>query len=98
MHVTLVNVYVKPEHIDDFIKASEQNHKQSIGEPGNFRFDILQSTSDPAHFVMYESYRAPEDAARHKQTEHYLRWRETVAEWMAKPRVGLPYQGLFPAE
>ena len=41
MHVTLVSVHVKPEHIADFIAATQDNHLQSIQEPGNLRFDVI---------------------------------------------------------
>ena len=96
MHVTLVHVHVLPDHIDDFIRASEANHAASIQEPGNLRFDILQSPDDPARFVLYEAYRSAGDAAAHKETAHYLAWRETVADWMAEPRQGVPFNGLLP--
>ncbi len=94
MHVTLVHVHVKPEHVDDFIKASLANSAASSKEPGNRRFDVLQSSDDPSRFVLYEAYATAEDAAAHKQTEHYLTWRQTVADWMAEPRQGVQYQGL----
>jgi autoinducer 2-degrading protein len=97
MQVTLVHVVVKPEHIEDFIQASRLNHEGSINEPGNRRFDILQSDTDPSRFVLYEAYKDAAEAAKHKQTEHYLKWRETVADWMAEPRQGVSYKGLFPA-
>jgi len=96
MHVTLVHVHVKPEHIDDFIAASRANHEASVQEPGNLRFDVLQSSDDPSRFVLYEAYRSAQDAAAHKETAHYLAWREAVADWMAEPRQGVRYQGLFP--
>jgi autoinducer 2-degrading protein len=98
MHVTLVHVHVKPEHVEDFIQATRLNHEASIQEAGNRRFDILQSAEDPARFVLYEAYAGGEDAAAHKQTQHYLAWRETVASWMAEPRQGIAYDGLFPKE
>jgi autoinducer 2-degrading protein len=97
MQVTLVHVVVKPEHIEDFIQASRLNHEGSINEAGNRRFDILQSDTDPSRFVLYEAYKDAAEAAKHKQTEHYLKWRETVADWMAEPRQGVSYKGLFPA-
>jgi autoinducer 2-degrading protein len=97
MKVTLVHVKVKPAHIDDFIKACRLNHEASTREPGNRRFDILQSTDDECAFVLYEAYATAEDAAAHKQTPHYAQWRETVADWMAEPRQGVPYNGLYPA-
>ena len=97
MHVTLVHVRVKTAHVDDFIEACRLNHEASTREPGNFRFDILQSAEDPTKFVLYESYLSESDAKAHKDTQHYLNWRETVADWMAEPRQGVPYQGLFPS-
>lgn len=96
MHVTLVQVQVKPAHIDDFIAATRLNHEASIQEPGNRRFDVLQSPENPGQFILYEAYASAEDAAAHKQTTHYLTWRDTVADWMAQPRQGVRYNGLFP--
>ena len=97
MQVTIVHVNVKPGHIDDFIEASRLNHESSVLEAGNRRFDVLQSADDPTHFVLYEAYDNAAEAAKHKETAHYRQWRETVAEWMAQPRDGVPYKGLFPA-
>jgi autoinducer 2-degrading protein len=97
MHVTLVQVRVKPEHVARFIDACRANHEGSIREAGNRRFDILQDDTDPARFVLYEAYVSAEAAASHKDTEHYRVWRDTVADMMAEPRQGLRYRGLFPA-
>ncbi len=96
MQVTIVHVEVKSEYIDDFIEASRLNHEASIREQGNFRFDVLQLKDNPCKFVLYESYKTKEDATKHKETSHYLKWRETVADWMAVPRQGVAYTGLFP--
>lgn len=96
MHVTLVHVHVKPERVADFIAACRENHLRSTQEPGNRRFDILQSPDDPTRFILYEAYATADDAAAHKTTAHYLAWRETVADMMAEPRMGVPYSGLFP--
>ena len=96
MHVTIVHVHVVAEHIEDFINATRLNHEASVREAGNRRFDILQITEDPSRFVLYEAYASSEDAFAHKQTPHYLRWRETVATWMASPRTGVLYHGIMP--
>jgi autoinducer 2-degrading protein len=96
MHVTLVHVRVKPEHIDDFIAATRLNHQASVVETGNRRFDVLQSPENPGQFILYEAYATAEDAAAHKETAHYLAWRDMVADWMAEPRQGIRYHGLFP--
>lgn len=96
MFVTIVHVKVKPGHVEDFIEATTRNHHSSVNEPGNVRFDILQKTEDPTGFALYEAYEDKEASAAHKQTAHYLEWRETVAPWMAVPREGVKYNGLLP--
>ncbi|WP_020563966.1 antibiotic biosynthesis monooxygenase [Methylosarcina fibrata] len=96
MYVTLVHVQVKPDHIDDFIVATRLNHQASIREPGNLRFDVLQSPEHPDQFILYEAYATAEDAAAHKQTAHYAAWRDSVENWMTRPRQGIRYHGLFP--
>ncbi len=97
MHVTLVHVHVKPESVPAFLAATRLNHEASVREPGNRRFDVLQDPADVTHFILYEAYASAEDAAAHKQTPHYAVWRDTVAEMMARPRQGVPMQGLYPA-
>jgi (4S)-4-hydroxy-5-phosphonooxypentane-2,3-dione isomerase len=96
MLATLVHVYVKPEFVDDFIEATRQNHMSSVKEPGNFRFDVLQDSQDPSKFILYEVYGSESAAAAHKETLHYLNWRDAVAGWMAKPREGVNHDMLFP--
>lgn len=96
MHVTLVHVHVKSEALDAFMRATTSNHENSVREPNNLRFDVLQDPQDPCHFVLYEAYQDEQDAQAHKQTEHYLLWRDTVADMMAQPRQGVPMLGLLP--
>ena len=97
MIVTCVYVCVKPESVNDFIAASVENHKSSVKEPGNLRFDLVQQADDPAKIMIYEAYESDEAAAAHKNTPHYLKWRDTVASMMAEPRKGVKYNILQPA-
>ncbi len=96
MHVTIVHIHVLFDHVDEFIAVTRANHEGSIREPGNLRFDILQSADDPARFVFYEAYVDAAAAQAHRETPHYLAWRDTVAEWMVEPRRGVRYTGLLP--
>jgi autoinducer 2-degrading protein len=96
MVVTTVMVHVKPDHIDDFMRAAAVNHEASVKELGNMRFDILQNEDDPSRFMLYEAYESEEAAAAHKETNHYEVWRDTVADWMAEPRQGIKYKGIRP--
>ncbi|WP_248929585.1 antibiotic biosynthesis monooxygenase [Paenibacillus hamazuiensis] len=98
MVVTIVKVYVKAEHVDDFIAATVENHKGSVQEPGNLRFDVLQHRDEPTCFTLYEAYESEAAAAKHKETPHYLKWRDAVAPWMDKPREGTPHRVIAPTE
>jgi (4S)-4-hydroxy-5-phosphonooxypentane-2,3-dione isomerase len=96
MFVVLVHVKVKTDQIDAFKKASEANARESVKEPGIARFDVLQDRDHPEQFVLVEVYRTPEDPARHKETEHYKLWRDTVEGMMAEPRRSVKYSNVFP--
>ncbi|GAP06673.1 uncharacterized conserved protein [Anaerolinea thermolimosa] len=98
MHVLMVHIRVKPEAIEPFKEAIVENARNSIQEEGVIRFDVFQQTDDPTRFSLVEVYRTPEDHARHRETAHYQKWRDSVAEMMAEPRVGLQYRNVFPAD
>jgi (4S)-4-hydroxy-5-phosphonooxypentane-2,3-dione isomerase len=98
MFVTVVYIHVRRDRVADFIDSIRENHEKSIQEPGNLRFDILQSVDDPTRFVTYMAYRDESSAKAHRDTAHYLAFRDTVADWMVEPRQNVPYEGLFPAE
>jgi len=96
MTVTLVHIQVNPEFIQPFITATRDNHENSVKEPGNFRFDILQDGADPGKFILYEAFENEGAVLAHKETAHYAKWRDTVTDWMAKPREGVKHKLLFP--
>ena len=43
MFVQFVHMNVKPGRVDDFLDAFRINYEGTIREPGNVRFDVLQS-------------------------------------------------------
>ena len=94
MHVVLVHVHVRADRLDEFVAATRANHEGSIGEPGNLRFDVLRSPDDPTRFILYEAYVDGAAAAAHKETAHYLAWREAVADLLEEPRVGVPWDAV----
>ena len=95
MYVVSVTVDVKPERVQAFIDATLNNARNSRQEPGNVRFDVLQAEADPRQFLLYEVYRSADDFTKHQQTEHYLRWKQTVADAMAEPRKGVKHTSIF---
>ena len=95
MYVVAVTVFVRPEQVAAFIDATLDNARNTRREPGNVRFDVSQAEDDPNRFLLYEVYREKDDFAKHQQTEHYLRWKQTVADWMAQPRQGVKHHAVF---
>ena len=89
MIVTSVTIFVKEAHIEAIKAVCVENHENSVKEPGNLRFDVLQCMDDPCRFLLYEAYETEAAALAHKETAHYLKWRQMVEPWMAKPREGV---------
>lgn len=96
MQVVLVFIRVKPEMVEAFREITLDNARHSLREPGFLRFDVIQGEDDPARFVLFEAYRDEQVPRRHKETDHYNRWREAVAGMMAEPRYSLKYRNVFP--
>jgi autoinducer 2-degrading protein len=96
MLIVHVHVQVKPECVEAFKAASLDNARHSIQEPGIARFDVVQQADDPTRFVLIEAYRTEDAPAKHKETAHYAKWRDTVADMMAAPRQSTKFRNLFP--
>jgi len=96
MLIVHVFVHVKPEQVEAFRTASLENVRNSVQEPGIARFDFIQQQDDPTRFVLVEVYRTSDDPGRHKETAHYQKWRNTVADMMAEPRSSIKYTNVFP--
>jgi (4S)-4-hydroxy-5-phosphonooxypentane-2,3-dione isomerase len=96
MIVNCVYVHVKEENIGMFIEATTDNHLESVKEPGNLRFDVIQQADDKSRFMLYEAYDSEDAALNHKTTAHYLRWRNIVETFMAEPRRGVKYNIVEP--
>jgi len=96
MFIVHVFVHVKPDHMGDFKQATLENARNSLNEPGVARFDVVQELDDPTRFILVEAYRMPDDPAKHKETDHYKKWRDTVAGMMAEPRSSIKLANVFP--
>lgn len=96
MYVVCVSIHVREGRAAEFIEATLDNARHTRREPGNLRFDVLRQEQDPHRFTLVEAYVTPADFAAHQQTGHYLRWKTTVADWMAEPRVGVKHHSVFP--
>lgn len=98
MVIVHVYVHVKAEEVQAFHDATVENAKKSVQEPGITRFDVIQRQDDPERFILIEAYRSEADIAKHKETQHYNVWRETVAEMMVEPRRGVKFTNVYPTD
>ena len=48
--------------------------------------------------MFYEVFESEEAVISHKNTGHYLKWRDTVKDMMAEQRYGIKYNILEPKE
>ncbi|MCJ7813651.1 antibiotic biosynthesis monooxygenase [bacterium] len=98
MFIVHVYVHVKSNLLEVFKAATLENARNSINESGVARFDVIQQQDNPEHFVLVEVYRTQEDSAKHKETAHYQKWRDAVADMMAEPRFSVKYVNIYPNE
>ena len=98
MYIVHVFIRVNPDAVEEFKLVSLDNAANSLKEPGVARFDVIQGVDDPTHFVLLEVYRSQNDAALHKETEHYNRWRTIAEPMMAEPRTRIIYTNIHPSD
>jgi quinol monooxygenase YgiN len=96
--VVHVHVRVKPECVEAFKAATQENARASVREPGIARFDVVQQADDVTRFVLVEVYKTPDAPAQHKATAHYAKWRDAVADMMAEPRSSEKFSNVFPPD
>ena len=98
MLIVHVHIKVKEGDIKAFETATLKNAQNSLKEPGVIRFDLIQKEDDPFIFLLQEVYKNSGAAGKHKETDHYAEWRDTVEPMMAEPRYSVKYRDLFPEE
>ena len=96
MITTCVHIHVRPDVIDKFISKTIENQRESVKEPGNLRFDFVQQADNNCRFMLYEAYESEIAAAQHKKSDHYIKWRDEVKDYMAEPRFGVKYNIIEP--
>ncbi len=96
MNVTLVEINIKPDCVEDFLQVFRANHEGAIREPGNLRFDVLQDPKVKTRFFIYEAYQDDAAVEAHKKTPHYLACVEKLEALMSEPRKKRSFIGVMP--
>mmetsp|Transcript_88674 Transcript_88674/g.185337 ORF Transcript_88674/g.185337 Transcript_88674/m.185337 type:complete len:549 (-) Transcript_88674:24-1670(-) len=74
----LVSVDIKPDRVEDFLKAIEIDCLGSRNpklDPFCARFDVMRSRESPNRFFFYEAYETLEGQMKiHRESEHFKAW------------------------
>ena len=86
MIALLVTIDIQPEFKERFIEELLLDAKgANDDEPGCLRFDVIQDSEDPNRIHLYEVYKDDAAIAAHREAPHFVKWRDTTKDWLAKP-------------
>lgn len=74
MFVLQVNIRIKPENVDAFMKKALENAREARKEPGCRQFDVLVDPKDGARVMLYEVYDDEQAFEAHQQTPHFKKY------------------------
>jgi autoinducer 2-degrading protein len=74
MFVLQVNIRIKQENVDAFMKKALENAREARKEPGCRQFDVLVDPKDSARVMLYEVYDDERAFEAHQQTPHFKKY------------------------
>jgi (4S)-4-hydroxy-5-phosphonooxypentane-2,3-dione isomerase len=72
--VLVVNIRIKPENVDTFMKQLNQNAAAARKEPGCRQFDVLVDPKDRTKLMLYEVYNDEKAFEAHQQMPHFKKY------------------------
>ena len=74
MFVLQVDIRIKPENVDAFMKGCLANAREARKEPGCRQFEVLVDPADRAHVMLFEVYDDDKAFEAHQQTPHFKKY------------------------
>jgi quinol monooxygenase YgiN len=74
MYVLSVNIRIKPENVDAWIRKALENAREARKEPGCRHFDVLVDPKDRTRVMLYEIYDDEKAFEAHQQTPHFKKY------------------------
>ena len=85
MDILMVRIHVKSQHLEDYIREMIADAEGSVSqEPGCRRFDIIQDVDEPTKLGLCEVYNDADAVDDHVSRPHFLKWKETTADWITQ--------------
>ena len=72
--VLVVNIKIKPENAERWMKMALENAREARKEPGCRHFDVLQDPKDRTRVMLYEIYDDEGAFEAHQQTPHFKKY------------------------
>jgi quinol monooxygenase YgiN len=72
--VLVVNIRIKPENVDAFMKQLSANAAAARKESGCRQFDVLVDPKDKTKVMLYEVYDDEKAFEAHQQTPHFKKY------------------------
>jgi autoinducer 2-degrading protein len=74
MFVLQVNIRIRPESVETFMKKLAENAAAARKEPGCKQFDVLVDPNDKTCVMLYEVYNDEKAFEAHQQTPHFKKY------------------------
>jgi quinol monooxygenase YgiN len=72
--VLVVNIRIKPQSVDSFMKKLGANATAARKESGCRQFDVLVDPNDKTKVMLYEVYNDEKAFEAHQQTPHFKKY------------------------
>jgi quinol monooxygenase YgiN len=72
--VLLVNIRIKPENVDRYMKQLGDNARAARKEPGCRQFEVLVDPKDKTKVVLFEVYDDEKAFEAHQATPHFKKY------------------------
>jgi autoinducer 2-degrading protein len=72
--VLQVNIRIKPENVELWMKKAAENAREARKEPGCRQFEVLVDPNDKAKVMLFEVYDDEKAFEAHQQTPHFKKY------------------------
>jgi quinol monooxygenase YgiN len=72
--VLQVNIRIKPENVELWMKKAAENAREARKEPGCQQFEVLVDPNDKAKVMLFEVYDDEKAFEAHQQTPHFKKY------------------------
>jgi quinol monooxygenase YgiN len=72
--VLVVNIRIKPENVDRWMKMALENAREARKEPGCRQFEVLFDPKEKTKVMLFEIYNDEKAFEAHQQTPHFKKY------------------------